>query len=319
MYEGSITDVEGLKLGHASDLAGMTGCTVILAEDGAVGGVDVRGAAPGTRETDLFQERKTVDRVHGIVLSGGSAYGLDACGGVMKYLEERGIGLDTGHAKVPIVASAVIYDLGIGDSSVRPGFQMGYEACLNSSYDKSDQGSIGCGTGASVGKILGPEYSMKSGLGTASLTCKDLVVGAIVAVNALGDIYEFTSGEKIAGVYDYPNEKFLDTVDIMKSGYGSDMAGKNTTIGLVGSNAILGKAEANKLAEMAHNAYARSINPVHTGFDGDTIFSLATGKVEADVNLVGVLAIEAMAKAISNAILSADSYKSILAHKDIKL
>lgn len=316
MYQGYLTDVKGIKVGHAENKEAMTGCTVVICEEGVTGGIDVRGSAPGTRETDLFDEKKTVDRVHGIVLSGGSAFGLDAAGGVMKFLEKENIGFDTGICKVPIVSAAVIFDLGLGDYKVRPDFEMGYKAAKNASFFENRQGNVGCGTGASVGKILGQDNSMKAGLGSASVKLGNLVVAAMVCVNAVGDVFDFDN-KKIAGVYDYTNRKFLDTVDVMKSGYISKVEGRNTTIGIIATNAILDKAKANKLAELGHNAYAKMINPVHTGFDGDTIFSLATNEVEADINLVGILGVEAMSKAIINAIESAESYKNIKANKDL--
>lgn len=317
MYQGYLTDVEGIKVGHYGISQAMTGCTVILCEEGASAGVDVRGSAPGTRETDLLKDKKTVDKVHSVVLSGGSAFGLDAASGVMKFLEERGVGFDTGIAKVPIVSSAVIFDLGLGRADVRPDFKSGYIAAKSASEDEKGQGNIGCGLGASVGKILGDKNSMKSGLGSASVKVGNLVVSALVAVNAVGDIYNPYENKKIAGVFDYENNMFLDTVEILKQGYKSKLEGTNTTIGVVATNGILNKDKCNKVAEMGHNAYARCIRPVHTSLDGDTIFALATNKVEADVDLVGVLGIEAMEKAIVNAIRAAKSYGKILAYEDL--
>lgn len=317
MFSGYITDVEGIKVGHKENLEAMTGCTVIIAEDGATGGIDVRGSAPGTRETDLFQDKKTVDKVHSIVLAGGSAFGLDASSGVMKFLEENGIGFDVGIAKVPIVSSAVIFDLGIGNKMVRPDFQMGYEAAKLASTKEKRQGNVGAGTGATVGKVMGMDFSMKSGLGSASVSLGDLVVGAIVSVNAVGDVFDFRDNSKIAGVYDYGNDKFLDTNEIIKSGFLQRYSGMNTTIGVIATNAILSKAQGNKLAEMGHNAYARCINPVHTTMDGDTVFALGTNKVEADINLVGILGVEAMMRAIVNGIKSAKKFEKFYAYDDI--
>lgn len=318
MYPGYITDVEGIKVGHQESHEGMTGCSVIIYEEGATGGVDVRGSAPGTRETDLFQAEKMVDKVHALVLSGGSAFGLDAASGVMKYLEEKSIGFDVGVTRVPIVASAVIFDLNIGDYKIRPDFNMGYRAAQVADYSESRQGNVGCGMGATVGKILGPASSMKSGLGSASIKVGDLVVAAMVAVNAFGDIFDFNTNKQIAGVFDYKNKVLLSTVDILKNMPANPMdAFKNTTIGVVATNARLNKAQGNKVAQIAQNGYARSINPVHTMMDGDTIFTMATNKVDADVNLVGILATEVVSKAIFNAVYSADSYGKILAMKDI--
>lgn len=316
LYSGYITDVEGIKVGHYEDLENLTGCSVIICEEGATGGIDVRGSAPGTRETDLFQDKKTVDKIHSVVLSGGSAFGLDASGGVMKYLEEKNVGFDTGIIKVPIVSSAVIFDLGLGNPHIRPDLNMGYLASKNSNNKDYRQGNVGAGAGASVGKILGKKFSMKSGLGSASVILGDLVVSAMVVVNAVGDVYNL-KGKKIAGVYDYENSKFLDSIEIMKSGYINTLEGVNTTIGVVATNAILTKGQSNKVAEMAHNALAKRIMPVHTTFDGDTVFSLSTNKVEADVNLVGTLGIEAMEKAIVNSILSSKGVDNLFSFEDL--
>lgn len=312
MYPGYITDVKGLKVGHSQSQEGMTGCTVIICDKGATGGVDVRGGAPGTRETDLFKAEKMVDKVHAVVLSGGSAFGLEAASGAMKYLEENDIGFDVGVTKVPIVASAVIFDLNIGDYRIRPDLEMGYNACKNANTEENLQGNIGCGMGATVGKILGPQNAMKSGLGSASVKVGDLVVSAMVAINSFGDIYDFTNNKQLAGVYDYDNNKLLNTIDIMKR-MNRDLGFnvKNTTIGLIATNAVLTKAGANKISQMAHNGYARSINPIHTMLDGDTIFTMATNEIEADISLIGTLAAEVMSMAITNGILSAKSYKGL--------
>ena len=320
MYPGYITDVEGLKVGHEQSEEGMTGCTVIICDEGATGGVDVRGSAPGTRETDLFKPDKMVDEVHGIVLSGGSAFGLDASSGVMKYLQEENIGLDVGVMKVPIVSSAVIFDLNIGDYKIRPNLDMGYLAAKTATKNENRQGNVGCGIGASVGKILGPENAMKSGLGSATVKIGDLVVSAIVAVNSFGDIYDYRNNKQMAGVYDYENDKLLNTIDIMKNSV-KELSFKptNTTIGVIGTNAILTKSEANKIAEMAHNGFARSINPIHTMMDGDTIFTMATNKIKSDVNLIGTIAAEVMSKAISNGIFFAERSHGLKAYKDIRV
>ena len=319
MYSGYLTDVDGIKVGHAENKEAATGCTAIICEDGATGGVDVRGSAPGTRETDLFKAEKTVDKVHAIVLTGGSAFGLEAASGTMKYLEEKDIGIDVGVAKVPIVASAVIFDLAIGSAKIRPDFNMGYLAAKNASLAENRQGCIGCGTGASVGKILGPDNSMKSGLGSASVVVGDLIVSAMICLNSFGDIYDIYDADKqIAGVYDYKNKKLLSTIDIMKAGAANiEFLNTNTTIGVVATNAILTKAHGNKIASVAHNGLARTIRPVHTQVDGDTIFTMATNKVHADINIVAVLAVEAVEKAVLNAVQSAESYGEILAKRDL--
>lgn len=316
MYSGYITDVEGIKVGHAHSEVGMTGVTVVISEEGATGGVDVRGSAPGTRETDLFKPDKTVEKINAIVLAGGSAFGLDASSGVMHFLENKGIGLDVGFTKVPIVASAVIFDLNVGDHTIRPDKEMGYRACENATFNENRQGNIGCGMGASIGKILGFNNAMKSGIGSASIRVGDLVVSALICVNSLGDVYEGT--EEIAGVYDYNENKLLNTVEIMEKGYiDNSISHTNTTIGVVATNAKLTKAYANKLAETSHNGYAKAINPVHTMYDGDTIFALATNVVEADFNLVLTLGAEVTRRAIVNAILNAESIGNLKAYKDI--
>lgn len=318
MYPGYITDVEGLKVGHSQSQEGVTGCTAILYTQGATGGVDVRGGAPGTRETDLFRAENMIDKVHAIVLSGGSAFGLEASTGVMKYLEEEGIGFNVGVARVPIVASAVIFDLAIGDSKIRPDSQMGYDAAKTASITENRQGNIGCGMGATVGKIMGPGNSMKSGLGSASIKLGELVVSAIVSVNSFGDIYNYKTGEQIAGVYDYDNKRLLNTIDIMTN-YNANLgfSMENTTIGVIGTNAILTKAEANKVSQMAHNGFARSINPVHSMMDGDTIFTMATNMIKSDVNIIGTLAAEVMSQAITNAIIYAKSISGLNSYSDM--
>ncbi|NLY46532.1 MAG: P1 family peptidase, partial [Tissierella sp.] len=237
----------------------------------------------------------------------------------MKYLEEKNIGFDVGVTKVPIVASAVIFDLNIGDHKIRPDFKMGYDAAKNASKSENRQGPIGCGMGATVGKILGPNSAMKSGLGSATIELGQLKVSAMVSVNSFGDVYDHKSGKQIAGVYDYKNKRILNTMDILKGQYNTmDMSMKNTTIGVIATNAILTKAEGNKIAQMAHNGFARSINPIHTMFDGDTIFTMATNKVEADISLVGTIAAEAMSQAITNAIINSKGYGGLVSFEDIK-
>lgn len=319
MYSGYLTDIDGIKVGHGTSTESLTGCTVVICEEGATGGVDVRGSAPGTRETDLLKAENMVDKVHGVVLAGGSAFGLEASSGVMKYLEEEGIGLDVGVTRVPIVTSAVIFDLAIGDYKIRPDFKMGYEAAKSASTSEDRQGCIGVGMGATVGKIMGPNGAMKSGLGSASIQIGDLKVSAMVAVNSFGDVYDHKTNKQIGGVYDYSNKMMLNTMDILKGMYEpKDLSMKNTTIGIIGTNAILNKAEGNKIAQMAHNGLARSINPIHTMYDGDTVFTMATNKVEADVSLVGTLAAEVMSQAITNAIVHSKGYGGLVSYSDIK-
>ncbi len=318
MYPGYLTDVEGIKVGHYQSKTGMTGSTVVIYEAGATGGIDVRGSAPGTRETDIFIAEKMIDKIHGVVLSGGSAFGLDAASGVMKYLEDKGVGFNVGITTVPIVASAVIFDLNIGDYKIRPDADMGYLAAKSANKTQKLQGNIGAGMGATIGKILGPNNAMKSGLGSASIKVGELVVSALVVVNAFGDIYDYKTNKQIAGVYDYKENKLLNTLDIMKSQdnkLGFNIS--NTTIGLVVTNARLTKPECNKIAQMGHNGYARSINPVHTMLDGDTIFSMATNKVEADINLVGSLSSEVISRAITNAIVLSEGVEGLKSYRDI--
>ncbi len=318
MYLGYLTDVQGLEVGHSQSKEGITGCTVVICKEGATGGVDVRGGAPGTRETDLFKAENMIQKVHAIVLSGGSAFGLDAASGVMKFLEEEGIGFNVGVATVPIVASAVIFDLALGDPLIRPNLEMGYKASKSASQTENTQGNIGCGMGASVGKIMGPNNGMKSGIGSASISFGDLVVSAIVSVNSFGDIYNHKTGEQIAGVYDYENKKLLNTIEIMTNNEVQlGFSIENTTIGVIGTNAILTKAEANKVSQMAQNGLARSINPVHSMMDGDTVFTMATNVVKSDVNIIGTLAAEVMSRAISNGIKSAESIDGLFAYSDI--
>jgi len=317
MYPGYITDVEGIKVGHASSEEAMTGCTVVICEEGATGGVDVRGSAPGTRETDLFKAEKLVDRVHAVVLAGGSAFGLEAASGVMDYLEERNVGFDVGVTRVPIVASAVIFDLLIGNHRVRPDKAMGYLAAKNASTEEKSQGCVGCGTGATLGKILGPESSMKSGLGSATVRAGDLVVSALITVNSFGDVFD--KNTQIAGVYDYKMGRLLSTEKIMKESTDKiQFSNTNTTIGVVATNAILTKAEGNKVAQTAHNGLARAINPVHTAVDGDTIFVMGTNRVQADLNLVAMLAAEAVEKAVINAVMASESHGKMKSAREIR-
>lgn len=316
--KNNVTDIHGILLGHAQDLEGMTGCSVVLYPDGAVGGVDQRGGAPGTRETDLLRPMHLVDKVHAILLSGGSAYGLDAASGVMRYLEENGIGFDTGVAKVPIVPAAVIFDLMIGRADVRPDAKMGYEACMNAAISNLEQGNVGAGTGATVGKLLGVEQSMKSGLGSATIDVGNgLLVSALVVVNAFGDVYDPETNQILAGtrtlikgpIKGGMGDYFADTLATMKTFAGKTILGiateHNTVIGVIVTNAKLNKEETNKVAQMAHDGLARAIRPAHTMMDGDTIFALATGKKTANVNLIGAYGAEAFTRAIINAVNTA--------------
>ena len=314
----SIVDVSGIEVGHAQNDEALTGCTVILCRKGAVAGVDVRGSAPGTRETDLLNPINLVQKVHAILLAGGSAFGLDAASGVMRYLDEHKIGFNAGVVKVPIVPAAILFDLGIGDKTIRPDAEMGYQACLNATMNRVAEGNVGAGTGASVGKLFGAALAMKSGLGSASIDIGNgIIVGAIVAVNAFGDIIE--DGKIIAGLRSGKvgpirvggKEYFANMLKMMKTFAGRNvmrLATKtNTVIGVVATNALLTKVEATKVAQMAHDGLARTIRPAHTMLDGDTIFALSTGNKKSDVTTIGTFAAEAMSQAIIRSVVTATS------------
>lgn len=319
----AITDVPGIQVGHAQDLEAITGCTAVLCPDGAVGGVDVRGGAPGTRETDLLRPLHLVQEVHGILLAGGSAFGLDAAGGVMRYLEEQGKGFDVGVTRVPIVPAAILFDLDLGDAKVRPDAEMGYAACAAASDGPVAQGSLGAGTGAQIGRMFGPGFCMKGGIGSASLDIGGgVVVGALIAVNAYGDILDPESGAIIAGARKPPRgREFADTLHTLGTFVGktvNDFAMRNTVIGVVATNARLTKEEANKVAQSAHNGLARTIRPAHTMLDGDTLFCLATGKTNANANVVAAYAPEVVARAVVNGIRAATSLGGCLAARDFQ-
>jgi L-aminopeptidase/D-esterase-like protein len=306
VMNGTITDVPGILVGHAEDTEALTGCTVILAERPAVCGVDVRGSAPGTRETDLLDPINLVNSVHAICLSGGSAYGLDAASGVMQYLEEKGVGLDTGFGLVPIVPAAVLFDLSVGNPRIRPTREMGYLAASRASRQLVPEGNVGAGTGATVGKLNGFAHAMKSGIGSASRKYPGgLLIGAIVAVNAVGHVQEPDTGRILAGPRD-EDGTILSSLDVMqKQAFSLIPPGTNTTIGVVASNAILTKAEANKIAQMAHDGLARTICPIHTMYDGDTLFAMGTGQIEASADVIGALSAEILAEAVIRAVRAA--------------
>lgn len=294
----SITDVSGIEVGHAQNKEALTGCTVILCRKGAVAGVDVRGGAPGTRETDLLNPGNLVQKVHAVLLAGGSAFGLDAASGVMRYLEENQVGFQTREARVPIVPAAILYDLDLGNPKIRPDAKMGYQACLNASSNETAEGVVGAGAGASVGKMLGRKQAMKSGVGSASIQLgRGIVVGAIAAVNALGDVYDPDTGEFIAGI-----RTKKKTMEWMRMASRVPMIHRNTVIGVVAVNANFSKADMMRVAQMAHDGMARVIRPVHTQYDGDAIFALATGGKRADLSTVGVFAAEAFAMAVVRAV-----------------
>jgi L-aminopeptidase/D-esterase-like protein len=316
MYN-NILDVGGIKVGQVEDLNGLTGCSVIICENGATCSVDVRGAAPGTRETDLLDPINLIDKVHAVVLSGGSAFGLESTCGVSKYLEEKGIGFDVGVTKVPIVVGAVLFDLAVGDHKSRPDINMGYKACEVASTTKLNQGNYGAGCGATVGKLKGMDYVTKGGIGSHSIKLDNgLVVSALIAVNAFGDVYE--NGNIIAGTLEENKKTFINTYESMKNGLNKDgFSIDNTTIGVVVTNAKLTKSECKKVSQMSHDGYAKAIFPIHTMYDGDTVFTLATGEVEADINLVGSMAVEVVQKSIINAIKSAQGIKNIISYNEL--
>ena len=317
----AITDIPGIKVGHYTDRDAVTGCTVILCENGAIAGVDIRGSAPGTRETDLLRPMNLVEKVQAILLSGGSAFGLDTAGGVMRYLEERGFGHETmtGVAKVPIVPAAIIFDLNVGDSKIRPGIEEGYTACLSAGDKEVAEGCVGAGTGATVGKILGIDRGIKSGLGTASQEIGGgIIIAALVVVNAVGDVVNPRTGTILAGPRQQEGNSFLSTIELFKQFHGGQIpAAGNTTLGVVATNAALNKEQVNKLAQMAQDGIARAINPSHTMHDGDVIFALSLGEKTSDITILGSVAAEVVADAIVRAVEQAETMAGIPAMKDV--
>src|SRR5579872_2454971 len=318
----AITDVAGIKVGHWTSTARPTGCTVVLAPpNGAVGGVDVRGSAPGTRETDLLNPENLVDRVNAITLAGGSAFGLDAATGVVRWLDEHGIGYDVRIAKVPIVPAAILFDLAVGDPKVRPDAAAGFAACNAATAERPGEGNVGAGAGATVGKLFGFDRAMKSGIGTASVTLDGLIVGAIVAVNAIGDVVDPATGNVVAGARSIDGKKMINAVRAVLGGEVPAVlaAGTATTIGVVATNADLTKAQAQKIAQMAHDGIARAIAPSHTMFDGDTIFTMATGSAKKTGNptLLGLMAAEVVVASILRAVLAAQRLPGLPASRDM--
>ena len=321
IHNNSLTSLQGILVGHYTDDRRPTGCTVVLCPDGAVAGVDVRGAAPGTRDTDALSPSNTVQEVHGVLLTGGSAYGLDAAGGVMRWLEERGHGFPVGPAIVPIVPAAVIFDLWVDDFSktrpvstqnprIRPDAQAGYLACQAANSEPVQQGNVGAGAGATLGKLNGPDCAMKGGIGSASLCVHGVTVAALVVCNALGDVVDPQTGKLLAGArVSADSRDLLDIVKAQLNGHSisKPQAGSNTTIGVVATDAVLTKPQAHRLAQVAHDGLARSIRPVHTPMDGDTLFALGTGTSgkAADMMLLSTLAAEVTAMAVVNAVLAA--------------
>ncbi len=306
-----ITEIKGIRIGQTENKEAGTGCTVILSESGQgmCAGLDVRGGGPASRESELLKPLAAANAVHGIVLAGGSAFGLGAADGVMRYLEERNIGFDVGVTKVPLVCQSDLFDLTVGDASVRPDAAMGYEACLNAEQGNYRDGNFGAGCGATVGKAGGMDYCMKSGIGSYAVQIGALQIGAIVAVNALGDIYDWKTGTKLAGLLSEDHRSFRAAEELL---YASTEVVENkftgnTTIGVILTNAKFEKSALCKIAGMAHDGYARSIRPIHTTADGDSIYAVSTGEIVADQDLVGTLAAEVMSEAIIKAVKSAES------------
>ena len=311
LHPGDITRVRGIEVGHFTDTRRPTGCSVVIARAGAVGGVDVRGAAPGTRETDLLDPANLVGVVHAVLLAGGSAWGLDAAGGVMRWLEDEGVGLYVGSAPgqvVPIVPAAVLFDLHLGDARLRPDAEAGLKACQAASDTPSVQGNVGAGAGATVGKLFGMPYAMKGGIGSASVMLEGTTVGALIAVNALGDVVDPTTGTPIAGARTEDGQQLRGSVAAALAGDKplALLAGANTTIGVIATDAPLSKAQCQRLAGAGHDGLARAIRPVHTMSDGDTLFALSTGMSGGlDFNVLCTMAAEAVARASVNAVLAA--------------
>jgi len=318
-HNNSLTSLQGILVGHYTDDRRPTGCTVVLCPEGAVAGVDVRGAAPGTRDTEALSPSNTVQVVHGVLLTGGSAYGLDAAGGVMRWLEERGHGFQLGPAIVPVVPAAVIFDLWVDDFSgdtptkslrIRPDLEAGYLACQSASSEPVLQGNVGAGAGATLGKLNGPDCAMKGGIGSASLCVNGVTVAALVVCNALGDVIDPQTGQLLAGARisaDSPTLMDIRQAQLNGHGISKPQTGSNTTIGVVATDAVLNKPQAHRLAQVAHDGLARSIRPVHTPMDGDTLFALGTGTSgqAADMMLLSTLAAEVTAMAVVNAVRAA--------------
>ena len=317
LVEIPVTSLANVRIGQAEDTAAATGCTVLLCPAGAAAGLDVRGGGPASRESELLRPTAAADRIHAVLLSGGSAFGLDAAGGVMRWLEERGIGFDTGAARVPLVCASCLYDLTVGSSTVRPGPEMGYAACENAG--NYQDGCHGAGTGASVGKFRGMGQAMKTGIGSYAVRLGRLEVGVVVALNALGDVFDWRTGREAAGMLTPGRDGFLSTEGEM---YRSSKVVKNkfvgnTTIGAVVTNARFDKTAMNKIAAMAQNGMVRAIRPVNTTADGDSLYALSVGDVEADLDLVGTLAAQAVAEAILRAADSAAGGYGLPARRDL--
>ena len=323
MDTDGITGVAGIRVGHYTDTKAATGCTVVLCENGAVGGVDVRGSAPGTRETDLLRPTNLVSKVHAVLLSGGSLFGLEAAGGVVRYLEERGVGIEFGGFTIPIVPAAILFDLGVVTGAVRPGPDEGYTACQNASSGIVTEGSVGAGTGATVGNLLGRERAVKGGIGTAIVDLgQGLVVGAIVAVNAVGGIFDPDTGALVAGPRREDGATMHDSMELITSpGFarGSPIGPTNTTLGVVATNARLNKEQVNKLASVAHDGLAMAVRPAHTMSDGDTMFALATGALDqpADMDRLCAASTLCVSRAIVRGVRKAEGIGGVPSIKEL--
>jgi L-aminopeptidase/D-esterase-like protein len=316
-----LTAISGFRVGHGTDKNGCTGCTVILCPEGTVGGMDVRGSAAGTREMDALSPMHLVPHVHAVLLAGGSAFGLEAAGGVMRYQEEHGIGFDVQVTHVPIVPAAILFDLRLGDHRARPDARMAYQACQRATSGPIEEGSVGAGTGATVGKLLGISHATKSGLGTALIeSSAGLKVAALVAVNAFGDVRDPATGRVLAGARTAPESReFADTSAAMRRGISpGGYRAENTTLAVVATNARLTKVQATKMAQVAQHGLVRTISPVHTTLDGDLVIGLATGGVEAEPNSVGLMAAAAVAEAVIRAVKAATSLGGLPAWKDLE-
>ncbi len=320
-HEISIREIKGLHIGQTEDAAAGTGCTVLICERGMSAGLDIRGGGPASRDTHLLDPLTAAQTIHAVVLGGGSAFGLGAADGVMAYLEERNIGFDVGVTKVPLVAQSDIFDLTVGDKSVRPDRAMGYAAAKNAMEAPNYRdGNYGAGCGATVGKLAGMETCMKSGIGSYAVQLGPLQIGAIVVVNALGDVYDWKTGRKMAGLLKPDKKGFRDSVALMEESIAihENRFAENTTIGAIVTNAAFTKTQLCKIAGMAHNGYARSIRPVHTSADGDSIYALSVGDISADMDLVGTLAAQVMSEAILRGVTSAESAYGFLAAKELR-
>lgn len=321
MKEIPLSYISNFQYGQTENIEGMTGCTVIICPKGAVASCSVRGGGPASHETELLKVTNTIEKIHAVVLSGGSAYGLEATAGVMKFLEERKIGFSVGGKIVPIVCGASIFDLNIGNSSIRPDKTMGYTACLEAEKKQElKNGNFGAGLGATVGKWLGMEFSMKSGIGSYAVQIGKLQLGAIVIVNALGDVLDLHSGKILAGLLSEDKKSMRSTKKFMYQHYSDSRnnIGENTSIACLVSNANLTKTEANRIANIANNAYAKVISPVHTSLDGDSIFMMSNGEVKVNSDTLATLAVDVLAVAINRAVMSATATKTLPSFQSLK-